>query len=334
MKSDVSLYIHHDHSIQSYQPAHKSSSLQLSSEIEWNNKQGHRYKYDLQNIKQQNRKFYRSVSDKVIIIDQINQTPNTDDSPGNKHEASFSIRCAAYCSFGLNLILHLGKAFAISSSSYTIMSSLADSCLDIIAGIIISCTSIYSKTTEEDKIKYQVGKSRISTVGILVFFFVLMSCCAIFIIMQCLNSLISHENAPPTTKTVIFIMIFTILIKFCMWHFYKRLNHPITSTLADDHRNDVFTNAFGLFMYWGGGHFYWWMDSTGGLLLSLFVLYCWSKNALENARTLLGIKAEPDLMSNLNFIANYHHPLIKTVSSVIAYQIGPGFFYWSEHCFW
>ena len=78
-------------------------------------------------------------------------------------------------------------------------------------------------------------------------------------------------------------------------------------------------------MYWGGGHFYWWMDSTGGLLLSLFVLYCWSKNALENARTLLGIKAEPDLMTNLNFIANHHHPLIKSVSSVIAYQIGPGF---------
>ena len=76
-------------------------------------------------------------------------------------------------------MLHLGKAFAMSSSSsYTIMSSLADSCLDIITGIIISCTAIYSKTTEEDKIKYPVGKSQISTVGILVFF--------------CFNELLCH----------------------------------------------------------------------------------------------------------------------------------------------
>ena len=77
-----------------------------------------------------------------------------------------------------------------------------------------------AKITDEDKLKYPVGKSRISTVGILVFS-VLMSCCAIFIMMQCLHSLLAHENAPPTTNTAVFIMLMTIFVKFCMWILYN-----------------------------------------------------------------------------------------------------------------
>lgn len=304
-----------------------SSVEKLSAELQYFNKQNKGHKYSFKTTKQrQIQKYYHSVNEWINVMDQLNHLPDSDDLLEDKNEVSFSIRCATYCSFGLNLMLLIGKALAMSSSSsYTIMSSLADSCLDLVAGIIISCTAVYSKTTEEDKIKYPVGKSRISTVGILVFS-ILMSCCAIFIIMQCLHSLLEHEIAPPTTSVAIHIMFLTIFVKLCMWIVYTWLNHPITLTLAEDHRNDVFTNSFGLFMYWGGEHFHWWMDSAGGLLLSLFVLNSWSKNALENAKMLIGIQAEPNLIRNLTYVAAHHHPLIKSVSGIIAFQIGPSYF--------
>lgn len=272
------------------------------------------------------RNYYRSVNEWIDMMDKLNEPLDLNEEVEDKNEVNFCIRCATYCSFGLNFMLLIAKALAMSTSaSYTIMSSLADSCLDIIAGIIISCTAATSKTTEEDKITYPVGKSRISTVGILVFS-VLMSCCAIFIILQCTHSLLEKEHAPPTTGTALFVMVMTIFVKFCMWIAYTWLGHPITLTLAEDHRNDVFTNSFGLFMYWGGDHFYWWMDSAGGLIIALFVLNSWAENAVENAKMLIGMIAPSDIIRNLTYVAAHHHPLIKGVSNVVSYQIGPNYF--------
>jgi divalent metal cation (Fe/Co/Zn/Cd) transporter len=202
------------------------------------------------------------------------------------------------------------------------MSSLADSCLDIVGGIIISCTAANSRVTPEDQLKYPVGKSRVSPVGILVFA-VLMSCCAIYIIIACVNSLLLHELAPPTTPTAVFVMLMTIFVKFCMWIAYTWIDHPITLALAADHRNDVLTNSLGLFMYWGGARLRWWMDSTGGILLSLFVLQSWSLTALENAKMMMGEVAPPEIIRNLTYVAAHHHPLIVKVDKVVAFQLGP-----------
>jgi cation diffusion facilitator family transporter len=266
------------------------------------------------------------MRDWLAIMDELNTVPDYSIEPDSQHEVNFCVRCATYCSFGLNLMLLCGKGLAMStSSSYTIMSSLADSCLDIIAGVIISWTAANSKVTPEDRIKYPVGKSRVSPVGILVFS-VLMSCCAIYIILACVNSLLMHELAPPTTPTAVFVMVMTIFVKFCMWMAYSWIDHPITLALAADHRNDVLTNSLGLFMYWGGARLRWWMDSTGGILLSLFVLHSWSGTALENAKMMMGEAAPPEIIRNLTYVAAHHHPLIKKVDRVVAYQLGPMYY--------
>jgi cation diffusion facilitator family transporter len=262
----------------------------------------------------------------LFMMDELNEVPDYDSPLADRNEMNFCVRCATYCSFGLNFMLLCGKALAMSTSaSYTIMSSLTDSCLDIIGGIIISCTAANSQYSADDRMKYPVGKSRVSTVGILAFS-VLMSCCAVYIIIACVNSLVARERAPPTTSTAVFVMVATIVIKFFMWIVYMWIGHPITLTLAEDHRNDVLTNSLGFFMYWGGARLKWWMDSTGGILLSLFVLNSWSRNALENAKMLMGQAAPPDIIRNLTYVAAHHHPLIKAVDKVIAYQLGPMYF--------
>lgn len=201
---------------------------------------------------------------------------------------SFCVRFSTYLSFGLNLVLLIGKSFALSKgTSYTIISSLADSCLDLIGGVIISFVAHASHFSKKDFGNYPIGKSRVSTVGILVFS-VVMGCAALFIIIQCITSLLSHEIPEKSPIFSLIIMGVTVGIKLFMWIFYRCLGHPLTIALSNDHRNDVFTNAIGLFMYWGSSAIGWWMDATGGIILSVIVLLSWSKNVYDNAIMLLG----------------------------------------------
>ena len=272
------------------------------------------------------RKYYFDMEEWINEMTELDQINTDNVVEADKNEASPCIQIATYVSFWLNFLLLLAKSAALhSSQSYTIISSLCDSCLDLIAGVIISYTAANSKFSKEDLERFPIGKNRISVVGILVFS-ILMGCCALYIIIQCITSLAAHERAPPTTHVAMHAMIHTIQIKFIMAIVYRCLHHPITDTLAEDHRNDVLTNSFGLFMYWGGAHFAWWMDSVGGILLSLFVLYNWCQTAVENAKKLIGESGSNELRRSIIYVAACHDPIIISVEKVLVFQVGPQYF--------
>jgi divalent metal cation (Fe/Co/Zn/Cd) transporter len=195
----------------------------------------------------------------------------------------------------------------------------------LIAGIIIALTAANSKFTRDDLVKYPVGKSRVSTVGILVFS-ILMAACAVYIIMQCAMSLLRHETIETLSLTAMVIMGVTIGVKLAMAIAYHCLGHPMTRALAADHRNDVLTNSLGLFMYWGTTAIGWWMDSAGGIALAAFVLVSWVGNAIENGKMLMGTSAPPEILRALTYMAVHHHPLVLGVEQVIAFQVGPQYF--------
>ena len=115
--------------------------------------------------------YYKSVNEWVELVADLDEMSRSSVLETDVNESTSCVRTATYISFLINFGLMVAKAFALTSSSgsYTIISSLADSCLDLIAGTIISCTAKHSKFTREDLYKYPVGKSRVSTVGILVF---------------------------------------------------------------------------------------------------------------------------------------------------------------------
>lgn len=268
-------------------------------------------------------KYYKSLNTWVDTLQELGEITNDSPIPEDEMEASCCIRWATYISFTINVCLLAAKILAVSTSaSYTIISSLTDSALDIIAGTIISCTAAHSKFTREDLEKYPLGKSRVHVVGILVFS-VLMAACALYIILQCVLSLIGHQVPEKTTLPALIIMGTTIGVKLVMCIVYYLLGHPITKTLAEDHRNDVLTNSLGLFMYWGSEKIGWWMDSTGGIILSSFIVFSWTMNCIENAKMMLGQSAPPDVIRNITYVAAHHHPLIMSVEQVIAFQAGP-----------
>ena len=268
--------------------------------------------------------YYKNMNEWIELMNEVNDITSSNSIPVDQHEATKCVRSATYISFFINFCLLIGKAVAVSGSvSYTLISSLADSALDLIAGTIISCTAKHSKFTREDLSKYPVGKSRVSTVGILVFS-VLMACCACYIIIECIQSLLKQESSSNTLPAII-IMICTIGIKLTMAIVYFCIGHPITKTLAEDHRNDVLTNTVGLLCYWGSSKF-WWLDPAGGIILSLFILFSWGMNAKENAKMLMGESAPEEVVRALTYVASNHHPLILSVEQVIAFQVGPMYF--------
>lgn len=269
------------------------------------------------------KKYYKSMNTWIDTIEELNDITNDSPIPDDNMEASCCIRWATYISFIANLLLLVAKIVAVTSSvSYTIISSVTDSALDIIAGTIISCTAAHSTFTREDLDKFPLGKSRVHVVGILIFS-VLMAACATYLILQCILSLIGHQVPEKTTLSAIVIMGATIAIKLTMAIVYYLLGHPITKTLAEDHRNDAITNSFGLFMYWGSSKIGWWMDSAGGIILSCFIVFSWTMNAIENAKMLLGKSAPPDIIRSITYVAAHHHPLILSVEQVIAFQASP-----------
>lgn len=154
----------------------------------------------------------------------------------------------------------------------------------------------------------------------------MMASTAVFIMFECVKSLIAHDSPLESSIFTIAVMGSTIVVKLIMWIVYRFIDHPLTVTLSEDHRNDVFTNAIGLFMYWGSSHLAWWLDACGGILLSLFVLVSWSLNTYQNAKMLLGGAAPPEVIQSITYIAMRHHPLIKEIEQVIAFQVGPEYF--------
>ena len=269
-------------------------------------------------IKRSISSYYDSLNEWVDEIEAIN-SGEINFTAEEKEEVGPLVNFSTYLSFGLNCFLMLLKAHALKlSGSYTLLSSLSDSCLDLVAGIIISATATISKTKPSDYKQYPLGKSLISTLGILTFS-ILMSICAIFIIWECIDSLIKQEHAAKLTHHAVHTLRITIGLKFCMWGFFTWIGHPITLTLAEDHRNDVFTNLFGLLMYYGGSTIAWWLDSTGGLIISLFVLSSWSSKAFECYEMLVG-QTSNSMKRKVVYLASHHSSKIKSVEQVMAVQ--------------
>jgi divalent metal cation (Fe/Co/Zn/Cd) transporter len=148
-----------------------------------------------------------------------------------------------------------------------------------------------------------------------------MSCAALYVGIMCGNSIIECEPAPPLAQGAVGVMVGTISLKAMMWLAYSWLNHPITLTLAEDHRNDVVTNTFGLFMYWGGTYMKWWMDALGGLLISAWVVLSWGQTVYRTAFQLVGKSSPPSLVRSVTFVSMGYDG-VRNVSKVAAWCLG------------
>jgi len=113
-----------------------------------------------------------------------------------------------------------------------------------------------------------------------------------------------------------------IFIKILLYIYCRVLTSSTGQTLAQDHRNDIVLNSFGLTTAILGSRIIWWIDPVGGLLIAIIILRSWIFTGYKQIILLIG-KAAPSLIKNkLTYIAMNHSPEILKVDTCRAFYVG------------
>ena len=83
------------------------------------------------------------------------------------------------------------------------------------------------------------------------------------------------------------------MVKFFLFLYCRGSRNSSVQTYAQDHRNDVITNTFGLIAAIIGDRLYYWFDPLGAMILAAYIVQNWSVTALENIKAMVGLSAPP-----------------------------------------
>ncbi|XP_057983581.1 metal tolerance protein 4-like [Malania oleifera] len=227
-----------------------------------------------------------------------------------------------------NFILLGFKIYAtVKSGSLAIAASTLDSLLDLMAGGILWFTHLSMKSI--NIYKYPIGKLRVQPVGIVIFAAV-MATLGFQVLIQAVEKLI--ENSPyekMATQQLVWlysIMLSATGVKLVLWLYCRSSENKIVRAYAKDHYFDVVTNVVGLLAAVLGDEFFWWIDPVGAIMLAVYTISNWSGTVLENAVSLVGQSASPEVLQKLTYLVIRHHPRIKRVDTVRAYTFGVLYF--------
>ncbi|PPD85385.1 hypothetical protein GOBAR_DD17678 [Gossypium barbadense] len=215
----------------------------------------------------------------------------------------------------------------IKSRSLAVAASTLDSLLDLLAGGILWFTNLSMKTI--NIYKYPIGKLRVQPVGIIIFAAV-MATLGFQVLIEAVEQLIQDKPSEKMTSQQL-VWLYTIMltapaVKIVLWFYCRSSGSKIVRAYAKDHYFDVVTNLVGLIAAVLGDKFYWWIDPAGAIILALYTITNWSGTVLENAVSLVGQSAPPEVLQKLTYLLLRHHPQIKRVDTVRAYTFGVLFF--------
>ncbi|PIA48558.1 hypothetical protein AQUCO_01400861v1 [Aquilegia coerulea] len=227
-----------------------------------------------------------------------------------------------------NVLLLAFKIYAtVKSGSLAIAASTLDSLLDLMAGGILWFTHLSMKNI--NIYKYPIGKLRVQPVGIIIFAAV-MATLGFQVLIQAVEQLIKDDpSAKMNVEQLIWlyaIMLSATAVKLCLWLYCRTSGNKIVRAYSEDHYFDVVTNVVGLVAAVLGDKFYWWIDPVGAIVLAVYTILNWSGTVLENAVSLVGQSAPPEVLQKLTYLVINHHPQIKRVDTVRAYTFGVLYF--------
>ncbi|PON65164.1 Cation efflux protein [Parasponia andersonii] len=226
-----------------------------------------------------------------------------------------------------NIILLALKIYAtIKSGSIAIAASTLDSLLDLMAGGILWFTHLSMKSI--NIYRYPIGKLRVQPVGIIIFAAV-MATLGFQVFIQAVEQLVKDEPSEKMSSDQLVwlysIMIFATVVKLVLWVYCKSSGNKIVRAYAKDHYFDVVTNVVGLVAAVLADKFYWWIDPVGAIVLAIYTITNWSGTVIENAVSLIGQSAPPEVLQKLTYLV-IRHPQVKRIDTVRAYTFGVLYF--------
>lgn len=232
------------------------------------------------------------------------------------------VAVAIYINLVANILLLAGKiAVIILTDSLSVLASLVDAALDFLSTAIVWVTTYLIQ--REDQYAYPIGRRRLEPVGVLVFSVIMIT--SFFQVgLECVSRLTSEDHSiVELTKPAIAIMVSTVVIKGFCYFWCRFIKNSSVQALAQDALTDIVFNTFSIIFPLIG--FYasiWWLDALGGLLLSCYVIFNWSKSASEHIRNLSGAAATADERNILLYLTMRFARTIRYIQGLQAYHAG------------
>ncbi|KAK3191623.1 hypothetical protein K4F52_002438 [Lecanicillium sp. MT-2017a] len=238
------------------------------------------------------------------------------------------VRLAIYINLIANVVLLAGKiAVIISVPSMSVLASLVDAVLDFLSTAIVWTTTRLISSSQSDY-RYPVGRRRLEPLGVLVFS-VIMVTSFVQVGLQCIQRLAGpeHEMIQLGVPAIV-IMVGTIVIKGACWLWCRMVKNSSVRALADDAKTDVIFNIGSILFPIAVGFYgrVWWLDATGGLLLSLIVIATWSQTSAHHVRNLTGFSADQDERNLLLYLTMRFATAIRQIQNLRAYHAGDKLF--------
>ncbi|KAM7197651.1 hypothetical protein V8F20_006541 [Naviculisporaceae sp. PSN 640] len=232
------------------------------------------------------------------------------------------VTLAIYVNFAANVILLVGKSAVVATvPSMSVLASLVDAVLDFLSTVIVWFTTWL--ISRHDHYRYPVGRRRLEPLGVLVFS-VIMITSFTQVGLEAISRLLSPDHhIIELTAPAIGIMLSTIVIKGGCWLWCRLIKNSSVRALADDAMTDVIFNAGSIaFPIVGWYAKIWWLDSLGGLLLSLVVIVNWSSTSMEHIKHLTGFSATADQRNILLYLTMRFAKTIRQIQGLQAYHAG------------
>ncbi|KAF7091217.1 hypothetical protein CFC21_093842 [Triticum aestivum] len=251
--------------------------------------------------------------------------PDADDADDEEQKQSeLAMKISNYA----NIVLLAFKVYAtIRTGSMAIAASTLDSLLDLMAGGILWFTHLSMKKV--NIYKYPIGKLRVQPVGIIVFA-AIMATLGFQVLVQAIEQLVENEPGDKLTSEQLIwlysIMLSATAVKLALWFYCRSSGNSIVRAYAKDHYFDVITNVVGLVAAVLGDRFLWWIDPAGAVLLAVYTIANWSGTVLEQAVSLVGRSAPPEMLQMLTYLAMKHDARVQRVDTVRAYSFGALYF--------
>ncbi|KAK3332151.1 cation efflux family-domain-containing protein [Cercophora scortea] len=236
------------------------------------------------------------------------------------------IKFAVTASFCCNCFLFVIQMYAaIATGSLSLFATAADAFMDLVSSFVMLTTS--RMAARPSVYKYPVGRTRIETLGIILFC-ALMTTVSIQLLIESGRHLATgaRESEPLQIIPLVFVGIAILakstLMVYCL--FYRRF--PTVHIFFVDHRNDIVVNIFGLIMSIVGDRFVWYLDPIGAILIALLILFSWVSNAFEQVWLLVGKSAPREYISKLIYMTMTHDDRIAKVDTCRAYHAGQHYY--------
>ncbi|KAK7496771.1 hypothetical protein BaRGS_00011980 [Batillaria attramentaria] len=286
--------------------------------------------------------YSRSVKDEMIKeYEDLRETRRKDDdhnveSDYMEHQSKIALRWSQVTLF-INLLLLAAKtAAAVLSGSLAIISSLIDSAVDLLSGIIMWWATRAMRN--RDPYLYPQGRTKLEPVAIIILSTVMALASAVFI-RECVTALVgllddSDATLPSMEISTFVIVGSTVVIKFILWIICRRVKSSIVQALALDHRNDVCSNTVAIVCgYLGSQQFqndfdldgFKYVDPAGAILISLYTIYNWWQMGAEQIKLLTGRTATPEFLSKVTWMVLDHDENIRHIETVRAFHSGNNF---------